>query len=179
METFLKTINNTIKHWYVSLLVGLSFIALGIYVFTVPLETYITLSVIFSVTFIFSGIFEIFFSIQNKELLDGWGWDLTDGILSLLIGIYLITYPEISMIILPFVVGFTMLFRSIQSLGIAFDLSNYGILHWRTLAIVSVLGIFLSFVLLSNPLFTGSSLITVTAVTFIVLGVYGILLSFN
>ncbi|MBS1667493.1 MAG: DUF308 domain-containing protein [Bacteroidetes bacterium] len=177
MTSLLSSIQHGIKHWYIPMIIGILFIALGIYIYTVPLETYVTLSILFSLSFIFSGIFEIVFSISNNKSLQGWGWYLTGGILSFILGIYLIMYPAISITGLPFVVGFTMLFRSMQGLGVAFDLKSYGVLSWGNLALVSALGIILSFVLLANPIFTGISIVVMTAMVFIVSGIYGIIFS--
>ncbi|MFZ1496105.1 MAG: DUF308 domain-containing protein, partial [Saprospiraceae bacterium] len=63
----LSDLKNGINHWYLPLIVGIIFIALGVYVYTVPLETYVTLAMIFSVSFIVSGIAEIVFSLSNKN----------------------------------------------------------------------------------------------------------------
>ena len=67
MANLLNTLINSIKHWYVPLILGILFLVFGIYIFTVPLETYVTLSILFSISFITSGLFEIFFSIQNSK----------------------------------------------------------------------------------------------------------------
>jgi len=179
MANLLNTLTNSIKHWYVPLIVGILFVVFGIYIFTVPLETYVTLSVIFSISFITSGLFEIFFSIQNAKTLSGWGWYLVGGLFSLAMGIYLVMYPGISITILPFVVGFTVMFRSFQLLGIAFDMKGMGILRWGNLAIASTLGIIFSFILLANPIFSGISLVTATALAFIFVGVSLAILSFD
>jgi len=122
MANLLNTLINSIKHWYVPLILGILFLVFGIYIFTVPLETYVTLSILFSISFITSGLFEIFFSIQNSKTLSGWGWYLVGGLFSLTMGVYLVIYPGISIVILPFIVGFTVMFRSFQLLGIAFDM---------------------------------------------------------
>lgn len=179
MSTIFKKIYNTVNYWYIPLIVGALFIALGCYVFTVPVATYETLVIFFSLSFIITGVFEIFFSIQNRENLDGWGWYLTAGILNTLVGLYLTQNLQVSASLLPFVVGFTLLFRSIQGLGIAFDLRDYHIMDWGYLAILSVLGIILSFILVANPLFTGLSIVTFTALAFICLGIFGVVLSLN
>ena len=96
MTQIFKTITNTVKHWYLSMFVGILFIILGIYVFTVPLETYVTLSYIFSISFLVSGILDIYFSISNRNSLSGWGWQLALGIMTLYIGIYLLANPAVS-----------------------------------------------------------------------------------
>ncbi len=179
MANLINAITNTIKHWYVPLIFGIIFLVAGIYIFTVPLEAYVTLSVLFSISFISSGLLEIFFSINNSKTLSGWGWYLVGGLLTLGMGVYLMVYPAISMAMLPFVVGFTVLFRSIQLLGFALDLKELGILKWGNLAVASVLGIVFSFLLLANPIFSGMSLVVVTALSFIFSGIASIVLAFN
>jgi uncharacterized membrane protein HdeD (DUF308 family) len=173
----LKTaIVSTLKHWYLPLIVGILFIVLGCYIFTVPLDAYVTLAYLFSISFIIAGLAEIYFAYGNKDILDGWGWYLTSGILTLLLGIYLVMNPSISAIVLPYVVGFAMLFRSFQGLGFALDLKKLG-LSWGTPAFISVLAILFSFLLIAQPLFTGLSLVVMTALAIIVVGIFSISLS--
>ena len=179
MKSLLTHFTNSVKHWYVSLFIGIIFIIMGMYIFTTPLETYVSLTFIFSISFIISGIMEIYFSIENRKILKGWGWYLTGGILTLAMGIYLLMYPAVSIVFLPFYVGFTLLFRSFHLLGFSFDLKEMQVLSWGNVAISSVLGIVLSFMLLANPLFTGISIVSITAITFMFVGVASIVLAFN
>lgn len=179
MATFLKTIKKTVKHWYVPAIIGVLLIVFGIYIFTTPLETYGTLTMLFSLSFLFSGIAETLFSVQNRKIIEGWGWYLTGGIFNSIIGLMLLSRPEISAFTLPLVVGFTLMFRSIQGLGFSFELKNYGSLKWGNLAIASILGLVFSIILLFNPIFTGKSLVVMTALAFIFSGITGIVLGFQ
>lgn len=179
MSTLFQTLITAVKHWYVPLIFGIIFLVFGFYIFTVPVDTYVTLSILFSITFLISGISEIFFSLQNTKSLHGWGWFLVDGLLSTAIGIYLITYPTVSMVVLPFVVGFTLLFRSFQLLGFAFDMKDLKLVNWGNVALTSVIGIIFSILLLASPIATGISLVAMTACAFIFTGISSIILSFN
>ncbi|MFT3901895.1 MAG: DUF308 domain-containing protein [Niabella sp.] len=179
MTTFFKTIRNTVNYWYVPAIIGVLFIVLGGYLFSVPGATYFSLVLLFSLSFLFSGVLEILFSVQNRQQLEGWGWYLASGIFSLLIGLLLVARPEVAATTLPFFVGFSLLFRSFQGLGFSFDLKNYGVLRWGNLAILSILGIIFSFMLIANPIFTGISLVFITAWSFVFLGIYAIVLSFQ
>jgi uncharacterized membrane protein HdeD (DUF308 family) len=179
MTTFFQTITRSVKHWYIPLIIGIILIAAGIYVFMVPLETYLTLSVLFSISFIIIGLLDIFFSIRNHKILQGWGWYLVGGLISMAGGIILSIYPGISIVILPFVVGFTLLFFSFLLLGFSFEMKSLGILNWGNVAVLSVLGVIFSFMLLVRPLVSGISLVTITGVSFIIIGVSSIVLSFD
>ena len=179
MTNLYKTLTNSVKYWYIPLILGVIFFLFGIYVFTIPLEIYATLAIMFSVTFMLTGLLDVFFSIQNSKTLNGWGWYLVGGLLTLAMGIYLMAHPDITMAVLPYVVGFTVMFRSFQLFGFSLDLKDLGDLQWGNLAIASVFGIFFSFFLIANPLFSSLSLVTVTAMSFLFLGLASIVLSFN
>ncbi|KFF10282.1 DUF308 domain-containing protein [Chryseobacterium soli] len=179
MINLFQSFTNSIKNWYIPLIFGIIFLVCGIYVFTVPLATYVTLSVIFSISFLVSGITEIFFSLRNSKFLQGWGWFLVSGLLTAAIGIYLIANPTISMAVLPFVIGFTLLFRSFQLLGFAFDLKSHKVLSWGNIALTSAGGIIFSLLLLFNPIFTGISLVTLTGISFIFIGIASIFLALD
>lgn len=175
----LKTAMDAVKHWYIPLIIGLIFILLGIYVLATPAASYLTLSLVFSLSFLVSGILEIVFSIANRKEMDSWGWYLAGGVLYSLLGILLLSRPEISLITLPFVVGFYVLFYSASALGWAYDLRNMGIMGWGNVAVAGVLGIILSFILLWNPLFAGFSLVLWTGIAFLMIGLSGIMFSLH
>lgn len=179
MKTFLQTITRTVKHWYLPLIIGLILVSTGIYVFTVPLETYHALSVLFSASFIVIGLLDIFFSIRNHNILHGWGWHLVGGLLSLTCGVILIINPGISFIIMPFVVGFALLFISFFLLGYSFEMKSLGILNWGYTALLSVLGIIFSFLLIAIPLVSEFSLVVITGVSLIMAGVSSIVFSLD
>lgn len=179
MSNFLKTVTNTVKHWYIPLILGILFVAFGIYIFTVPIESYIALSILFAVSFVVAGILEIVFSIQNSKSLEGWGWYLAGGILDLGVGIILSIYPGLSMATLPFFVGFVVMFKSIQAIGFAYDMKNYGLLNWGNLAISGVLGLICSFILIAYPVFSGVSIVVFTALSVIFAGIGLISLAFS
>lgn len=179
METTIKSFKNSVKHWYLPLILGILFIICGIWAFQSPLATFLALSILFSVSFIVSGIADIAFSTANTKTLNGWGWYLVGGLMSLLLGIYLVVYPGLSMSILPFVVGFTLLFRSFLLLGFSFELKELGVKNWGWITAMSVLGIIFCFLLLANPILTGMSIVVITALSFICIGIASIALSFK
>lgn len=175
----LKMIRNSVKHWYIPLIVGIIFIGLGVYTFTSPQETYLALAIFFSLSFLVSGLFEVAFSIANKEVLDNWGWILAFGVLTLVIGILLLINPALSMLTLPFYVGFLVLFRSISAVGYAIDLKNYGISDWGILIAVGVLGLIFAFLLIWSPAFAGMTIVIWTGLALISSGVFSVYFSFK
>lgn len=179
MKNIINSITNTVKYWYVPLILGIIFILCGIWAFVSPLSTFLALSVLFSISFIISGIGDLIFATANAKEMKGWGWYLVTGILSLLLGILLIIFPSISMTALVFIVGFTLLFRSFQLFGFSLDLKDYKVSKWGYVTLASVLGIITSILLLANPVFTGISIAVFIALSFIFIGTAYIYLSIS
>lgn len=176
-NNFLKRIQNSIKHWYLLLILGLVFIATGIWTLASPLESYEALSIVFTISFIISGILEIAFALSNRKEYDHWGWNLVFGILSLIVGIMLINNPLVSMITLPLYVGFLIMFRSFGAIGFSLDLKNYRVMEWGTLMALGILGLLFSIMLLWNPVFAGITIVVWTGLAFIASGVFNIYIS--
>lgn len=173
----LKTIRNSIKHWYLPLIVGILFILVGIWVSSTPLAAYLTLSILFAFTFLFAGILEIVYAISNRDTFDNWVWALISGIIGLLLGILLVSNPEISMIILPFYIGFGILFYSILGIGRAIDLKKHDMKGWGYVMFTGIVGLIFAFIMIWNPLFGGMTIVFYTAFSFIILGILNIVLS--
>jgi uncharacterized membrane protein HdeD (DUF308 family) len=173
-NVFAETVKDTIKHWYLILLLGIIFIVAGIWVFITPAAAYFTLCVFFSVTFLITGVIEIYFSILYRKALDSWGWSLVFGILDFLVGVILISQPQISIAVLPLFVGFVVLFRSIMAIGWAIELKKYKTLNWGMSLTAGILGVLFSLILLWNPVFAGLTLVFYTGFAFVMVGIFQI-----
>ncbi|WP_158976482.1 HdeD family acid-resistance protein [Cellulophaga sp. L1A9] len=169
----------TVKNWWISILIGILYVLIGVWVMLTPMESYISLSIIFSVFILISGIFQIAFSISNKDEMKDWGWYLVGGILDLIIGILLLTHPLMTMAILPLYIGFWLLFQSILSIGLSFQLKAAGTPGWGMLFFWSIITLLFSFLLLANPFIAGLSIVYMTAFALITAGIFRIFLGIN
>ena len=176
---FFKRIKRTIKHWYLPLLAGVILVVAGIMTFMYPLDSYVTLALLFSLSFVISGLMESVFSIANRKTMENWGWHLASGILSLIIGVLLLMNPAVSIVTLPYYVGFLILFRSAMAIGVALDLKNYRVMSWGNLMVAGVLGILFSFMLLWNPMLAGLTVVTFTGLALITAGILNMVVSFK
>lgn len=172
---FFKAVKNATKHWYLPLISGIVLIAAGIWTFTNPEDSYVALAFLFSLAFFVSGLFDSIFSIVNRDIIDNWGWSLVMGLITLAVGVLMLMNPEISMITLPFYMGFVILFRSMGAIGTSLDLKNYGILDWGNLMALGIVGVIIGFILLWNPLLAGFSAVIWTGIGLIVIGIYSII----
>jgi len=183
METQIEKMKNEVKqnlkNWWINLLIGLLLVVTGIWTFTSPLESYLALAILFSIAFLITGILEFYFAFSNRESMDNWGWHLAFGLMTALAGVLMIFNPEISMITLPFYVGFIVLFRSTMAIGWATDLKRRGLLDWGNLMVMGVLGVLFSFVLIWNPAFAGMTIVFWTGFTFLTSGIISLVLAFK
>lgn len=169
----------TVKNWYLILILGIILIFVGIWVFSTPVLSYATLSILFASAFLVTGILEIAYAISNSKQMENWGWSLMSGIIDLLIGILLMSLPATAMMFLAFYVGFGVLFRSTLAIGRAIDLKKWKIEGWGYLLLIGILGLIFSFILIWNPVFAGLTIVFYTGMAFIMIGIFQILLSFR
>ncbi len=179
MTNIIETVTNTIKNWWVPVLVGAIFILVGVTTFAQPNESFLGLALVFSISFIIIGVMEIFFSFSNREVIEGWGWLLALGILTLLVGIMLTQNQEVAQTTLPIYISFLLLFRSIMGISTSLDLKSYGILDWGTVMLISVLAMILSFIMLFNPQLAAVSIVFWTGAVFLLIGIASVIFGFR
>ena len=79
MNELVGGLGYAVKNWWMSLLLGLLYIAVALCLLFAPVSSYVALSVIFSISILVSGILEIFFAVGNKKIINSWGWYLAGG----------------------------------------------------------------------------------------------------
>ncbi len=179
MANSLNFIRNSIKNWWLILLVGALFIAGAIYMFSNPEATYEALAVIFSILIIAIGVFQIVFAISNSDSMKGWGWTLVLGILSLMAGIILVSYPDVDAVAYALFVGLYFLFQSVGTIGSAFDLRDYGTKGWGWLLVLGILGMVISFFLIRRLDVAALTAVMLTGINLLILGIVFIIAAFE
>lgn len=138
------------KHWIGLLVIGLVLAALALYVTFWPLQGYVGLAVVFGWTFIITGLAKIVISISRRKLISGWGWYLTYGILSLILGIYLVANIEVTMLSLPMIFAFWLLIQG--SFLVSSAISMKPAKGWGWLLMGGIAAVLAAFPLMFNPL---------------------------
>lgn len=172
----IKTVREIISNWWLMLLGGIALLALGIWTITTPLEAYLSLSLVFAIGILTAGVFEIIFSLSNTSKT-GWGWTLVSGMIDLFIGGYLLSYPALTMAILPVLVGVWILFRGFIAIGNAFEIKSYGFPGWGWLLCAGIVAILVATLILVNPVWGIANIVIWTGVAFILAGIFRIYLS--
>ena len=170
--------NRVINNWWLLSILGVGFIALGIWVYKNPLENYLALSVLFSTMIFVSGIFEIIFALTNIQSIKGWGWPLSAGIFDLIIGAVLLNNPDLSMMVLPIIFGIWLTFRGIVQISRGFLLKELGFYGWLWPVVGGIFIIIFGSLVLFNPAFGSITIVAWTALALIFLGVFTFSFSF-
>ena len=165
MKTFIDKMDYAVKNWWLSLLVGLLYIIVAIYLMFAPLASYVALSILFSVSMFVSGLFEIAFALANKKGISSWGWYLAGGIIDLILGIFLMASPGLSMEVLPFVLAFWLMFRGFSATGYSMDLKRYGTRN--------------SIGVIWQPALGAFTLVYMIAYALLIIGIFRVMLSFE
>ena len=178
-QTVLRRIAYPASHWWLSLLLGILFIIIGVWVLKTPVASYLALVTIFSAVLIINGVAEIFSALFMTSQQDsgGWGWILAGGIIDILIAILIMSKPGITVIILSFFIAFGLLFRSMMAIGAAIDLKKSHDSYWGLLLLIGIIGLIFPFIILRNPDIAGLTVVFWTGLAFIIIGVFRVLLS--
>lgn len=173
----MRRVKKAVKHWYLHLIIGILLILTGIWTFSRPVQSYFALTIIFSISFLISGIMEMAFAISNRKIVENWGWTLALGILTTIVGILLFTNPAISALTLPLYIGFMLLFHSIWAIASAIDIKSYGVTGWGNLLFIGILGAIFSFLVILKPALGGMTIVIWTGLALLTSGVFNLFLS--
>lgn len=165
------------QYWWLMFCAGILFLGLGIWILASPVASYLSLSLLFAFGMIFSGLFELIFSIGNRKRLHGWGWTMTGGLIDVFLGVYLLNIPLLTMVVMPVIIGLWMLFRGFMAIGSSIELRAYGVLDWLWLLFTGILIVVLSLLIIGHPLFAAVNIVIWTAFAFILCGIFRIFLS--
>ncbi|MCL1942854.1 MAG: DUF308 domain-containing protein [Candidatus Azobacteroides sp.] len=170
--------NFSIKNWWLLPLIGVLFIIGGIFMMVKPFASIAAMTMLFSVSFLVWGIFEIVFSFANTRN-QNWGWYLAGGILDLLIGVMLISSNLFEqMEILAFFIGFWLIFRGSALMGHTFEFKHSGNKNWGWLLFLAIITLLAAFAVMAIPALALGTMLIWISISLIFLGVFYIVLGF-
>lgn len=175
--SFKQYAQQTVKNWWVSLLIGIVLIIFSILLLIQPAQAYVAISIVFSVCMFMSGIFEIVFSLSNSSFLPGWGWYFAGGVIDLMLGIVLMSNPELSMGVIPFLVAFWIMFRGFTCIGFSTDMHRLGVKDWGWFLVFGILAVLCSFAIMWQPAAGAATAVYFTSFAFFFIGVCRVMLA--
>ncbi|HIZ87582.1 MAG TPA: DUF308 domain-containing protein [Candidatus Coprenecus pullistercoris] len=177
-ERVAEKAGKTIRHWWLYLLTGILSIVAGIIVFCNPIESYLTLSLMFGILMLISGVIELVVSATSRNYFTSKGYSIVSGILDIVIGIFLCWNPGLTMIALPVILGVWMMFNSFTIIGVGSDMDSFRIKGSGWIIAGGVILLLLSLGITFCPLTIGTaSVVALTGSVLIVFGAMVIALS--
>ena len=173
-ENLTRGAARAIKHWWLLAVAGILCIALGIVVFAFPLQSYVTLAILFGVLLLVVGAAKLISASTSANFFKMRGYVIVSGVLDLLIGIFLCIYPGVTLVALPIIMGFWMMYNSFVLIGFSGDFETFGIPGSGWVIGGGILLLVLSILVLVNPF--GAGIATVVLLAGVGLIVFGILL---
>lgn len=109
---------------------GCLFILIGLWIFLTPTASFLSSRLFFNLALIVVGIFEMIFSIRIIREAKNWGGSLARGLFDLIIGALLLFNPFFTINLLPYLIAFWIMYRSIRAILFAYRHKSYGIKKW-------------------------------------------------
>ena len=153
---------------------GVLLIAAGILCFAHPDATLAWVSVVLGIVMLLSGIVDIAIFATTSGMIYGSGWFLLDGILTVLLSIFILCDQVFTMITLPFIIGMWLLFTGISVFVNSFDLRAFGVRGYGWLTALGVVLAAVGFFSFMDPLAGAVTLSVIVGVLFILEGIVSI-----
>lgn len=173
-ENLTKQAGRAVRHWWLMMIAGVLCVAAGIAVFAFPLESYVTLSILFGVLLLVVGAAKLIAASTSGNFFMMRGYVIVGGVLDLLLGILLCVWPGVTLMLLPIMMGFWMLYNSFVLIGLSGDFETFGVPGAGWVTGSGILLLILSIIVLVNPL--GAGIATVVVLAGVGLIVFGFIL---
>ena len=165
------------KYWWLLLIRGLILIVIGVIAFRHPMASLLGLALYFGIATLFSGVSMLMLSISNRNQMENWGWYMASAIIDLIFGFILLSHPGITATILPFILGFWIIFSGVIELFNSFQLKKEKVANWWTGLLGGIISIILGYFILRNPLAGVLTITYLLGFILIIAGVVNIYLS--
>ena len=170
-ENLTRGAARAIKHWWLLAVAGVLCIVLGIVVFAFPLQSYVTLAILFGVLLLIVGAAKLISASTSANFFMMRGYVIVSGVLDLLIGIFLCIYPGVTLVALPIMMGFWMMYNSFIIISFGGDMETFRLGGSGLVIVGGVLLLLLSAVVLLNPFSAGiATVIILAGIGLLVLG---------
>lgn len=155
--------SRAVRHWWLYMLCGILCFAAGIAVFIFPMESYMTMGLLFGILMLLVGTTQLVVASSSGNYLTMRGYVIVGGILDVILGVFLCVNPYISMVLMPVLLGIWMLYHSFIIMAFGGDLETFRIDGSGWTVAGGALLMLLSIFVLVNPMSAGVATVVVLA----------------
>ena len=170
-ENLTAKASRAIRHWWLMLIAGILCVVAGICVFAFPIESYVTLSILFGVLMLLTGAAQLIIASTSGNYLMMKGYFIVGGVLDVILGIFLCLYPDVSLVVLPIMMGLWLMYHSFIIISFGGDMDTFRLSGSGMMIILGILLLMLSIFVLVDPFSVGIvTVLTVAGVGLLMLG---------
>jgi len=164
---------------WATLLKGVLLVVLGLWMLTMPRESFEGLAFLIGLIMLIGGLAETAFSYYARRKQLAWGWNLSGGILDVIIGIFLMINPMAILALITIFISFWLILLSMLIIRRSITQKRLGRTTWSRTLILGIILLILSIVLIWHPQVVGITLIFWLAFSFLTLGIFRVILAFQ
>ena len=134
------------------IIAGVLLLIAGVICLGNPGAAWFTMSLYVGITMLISGIIDIVIFAKGNRYMAGAGWFLADGILTVLLSLFLLFHQAFTMLSLPYIFGMWLLFSGISKFVNSFELKRQGVQGWGWFTALGILLALIGFFSFFNPI---------------------------
>ena len=121
------------------IIAGALLIIAGVICLMNPGTALLTMSLYLGISMLFSGVIDIVIFAKGNRYMAGSGWFLADGILTVLLSLFLLFHQTFTMLTLPYIFGMWLLFSGISKFVNSFELRRLNVRGWGWFTALGIL----------------------------------------
>ena len=154
---------------------GVLLVIAGIACLRDPGAALTSMTMILGIAMLFSGIVDIVAFATAHNYIAGSGWFLLDGILTVLLSMFVLGNSWFTTLTLPFIFGMWLIFSGITKFVNSFDLQRLGVRGWGWLTVLGVLLACAGFCSFLSPIVSILAMATIVGMLLILQGIASIM----
>ena len=158
-----------------NIIAGVLLIALGVYCLCNQDIAAMTAGVMVGVVMLISGVMEIVVFPTTSGLLFGSGWLLLDGVLTVILSLFLLFNQWFTMMSLPFLFTLWLLFSGVSRFVSAFDLRALGVHEWGWILAMGIILILAGFICMMDPWVSVAAIGVTVGLVFLLEGISSVI----
>lgn len=171
------TVTRKPLYWWVPLLFGMVFILIGYWILRSPEESFEKITKFIAVIILISGTTQLIFTLNHRRGIPGWGFQLAGNIFDLIVGAALVINPSLLLKLITLFVGIWLIANSISIFMKAAEARKNHHDYWVWEFVLGIFLMVLAAIFLWHPMLLGISIAVWTALAFIILGIFRIVLT--
>jgi uncharacterized membrane protein HdeD (DUF308 family) len=158
--------------WWLVLIRGILAILFGLFALFAPGTALLALVLVFGAYAIIDGITAIIAGIRHRKDESHWGWQVFQGVVSLIAGIIAFVWPGVTVLAILFVIAFWSIIGGVAQIVESFTMRKRGLSSWGWTLAGGIVSVLFGIVLLAWP---GAGLITLLWLVGVFALVFGVI----